>query len=152
VAGASQHLVPPHADRGRISLDASELSLWGEALGRSATAPLIIALTGDLGAGKTTLAQAICRGYGVDEPVKSPTYALVHQYASRRSPVFHLDLYRLNTPAELTNIGWGDIMAAQALVLVEWPERAGGALPAHHVPIGLEHLAGDESRRVLLAG
>lgn len=152
MGGAGQHLVPPRADRGRIALDARELAQWGEALGRSATAPMLFALTGDLGAGKTTLAQAICRGYGVEEPVTSPTYAIVHQYASQRSPVFHLDLYRLSSPAELTNIGWDDIMSAQALVLVEWPERAGAALPAHHVPIDLEHLAGDESRRVLLAG
>ena len=147
-----QHLVPPRADRGRLTLDVAELAQWGEALGRSAAAPLIIALSGDLGAGKTTLAQAICRGYGVTEPVTSPTYAIVHEYSSPRSPVFHVDLYRLGSPAELVNIGWDEIVSSRALVIVEWPERAGGAFPAQHVPIDLERITGDESRRVLLAG
>ena len=152
MTGPGQHLVPPRADRGRITLDAKDLAAWGERLGRNARAPLIIALSGDLGAGKTTLAQAICRGYGVTEPVTSPTYALVHEYAAPASPVFHIDLYRLSSPAELTNIGWDDIIASPALVIVEWPERAGAAMPGNHVPIDLEFVPGDESRRVLLAG
>lgn len=147
-----QHLVPPRAQRGRITLDLAELRKWGEALGRSTTPPLVIALSGDLGAGKTTLAQAICAGYGVTEPVTSPTYALVHEYASPRSPVYHIDLYRLKDESELTNLGWDDILASHSLVLVEWPERAGASLPADHVPIDLEHLPGDPDRRVLLAG
>jgi len=69
-----------------------ELVAWGEALGHAATPPLIITLAGDLGAGKTTLAQAICAGYGVTESVTSPTFALVHRYDAPRSPVYHLDL------------------------------------------------------------
>jgi tRNA threonylcarbamoyladenosine biosynthesis protein TsaE len=126
---------------------------WGESFGRAAKAPLVVALSGDLGAGKTTLVQSICRGYGVAEPVTSPTYALVHEYRAPRSPVFHLDLYRLDREDELTNIGWDDIVShPHALVLVEWPERAGARLPAAHVPIDLEHLPGDDDRRLLLAG
>lgn len=126
---------------------------WGEAFGRAARPPLLVALSGDLGAGKTTLVQAICRGYGVTEPITSPTYALVHEYHAARSRVFHLDLYRLDREDELTNIGWDDIVAdPHALVLVEWPERAGNRLPAAHVPIDLEHLDGDDDRRLLLAG
>jgi tRNA threonylcarbamoyladenosine biosynthesis protein TsaE len=143
--------LPPLAGRGRLSLGLEEMVSWGEGFGRAAAPPLVVTLAGDLGAGKTTLVQAICRGYGVTEPVTSPTFALVHRYAAPRSPVYHLDLYRLRGPAELTNIGWDEIVAAHALVLVEWPERAAGALPAH-VPIDLEHLPGDEGRRVLLAG
>lgn len=134
-------------------LTREELVAWGETFGRAAHFPLVVALSGDLGAGKTTLAQAICRGYGVAEPVTSPTYALVHQYASPRSRVFHLDLYRLESENDLTNIGWDDIVAdPRALVVVEWPERAGQRLPAAHVSIDLEHLPGDDERRVLLAG
>ena len=129
-----------------------ELVAWGEAFGHAARPPLLLALAGDLGAGKTTLAQAICAGYGVMEPVTSPTFALVHRYAAPRSPVYHLDLYRLGTPAELTNIGWDEIAAAHAIVLVEWPERAGSRLPPDVVPIDLEYDAGDPDRRLLLAG
>jgi tRNA threonylcarbamoyladenosine biosynthesis protein TsaE len=152
VRAPGQHLVPPRAERGRITLDVAELKKWGEALGKSASPPLLIALSGDLGAGKTTLVQAICAGYGVTEAVTSPTYALVHEYSSPRSPVYHIDLYRLKDESELTNIGWDDIIASSALVLVEWPERAGTSLPADHVPIDLEHLPDDPDRRVLLAG
>lgn len=143
--------VPARAAGSRLSLSLDELVLWGEHLGRASHAPLVITLAGDLGAGKTTLAQAICRGYGVTEQVTSPTFAIVHRYDAPRSPVYHLDLYRLQGPAELTNIGWDEIVSSHALVLVEWPERARGALP-EHVPIDLEHDPRDPSRRVLLAG
>ena len=144
-------LVPPLADRGRITLTEPELRAWGEAFGRAASAPLVVTLAGDLGAGKTTLAQAICRGYGVTEAVTSPTYALVQEYRAPRTPVYHLDLYRLRDASELAQIGWHEIVAADALVLVEWPERAGELLPPAHVPLALEHAA-DPDRRVLLAG
>ncbi len=146
-----QPLVPPLADRGRITLTEPELRAWGESFGRAAKAPLVVTLAGDLGAGKTTLAQAICAGYGVTEPVTSPTYALVQEYGAERSPVFHLDLYRLRDEGELLQIGWHEIVAAPALVLIEWPERAGALLPDGHVPLALEH-APEPDRRVLLAG
>lgn len=149
--GHAPHPLPALATGGRLALTRDELVAWGERFGRTARAPLIVTLAGDLGAGKTTLAQAICRGYGVVEPVTSPTFALVHRYDAPRSPVYHLDLYRLRGPDELTNIGWDEIVSSQALVLVEWPERAAGELPPH-VPIDLEHDDADESRRILLAG
>ena len=146
------HVVPPLAARGRIALTLPELVAWGEQFGRALAPPVLIAISGDLGAGKTTLIQAICRGYGVTEPVTSPTFALVHEYRAPRSPVFHIDLYRLDRPADLTSIGWDDIVRAEALMLVEWPERAGDRLPSAHVPIDLEHLPGEPNKRVLLAG
>ncbi|MDF2774334.1 MAG: putative protein family ATPase [Geminicoccaceae bacterium] len=129
-----------------------ELVGWGEAFGRAATPPLVVALAGDLGAGKTTLAQAICAGYGVTGPVTSPTFAIVHRYEAPRSPAYHLDLYRLDRPSELVNVGWDEIAMSHALVIVEWPERAGDLMPADHVPISLEHVPGDSDRRILLAG
>jgi tRNA threonylcarbamoyladenosine biosynthesis protein TsaE len=144
--------VPPLAARSRLALTESELVAWGEAFGRSARAPLVVTLAGDLGAGKTTLARAICRGYGVPGAVTSPTYALVHEYASPRGPVYHLDLYRLDRPSELDALGWDEVVAAAALVLVEWPVRAGGRVPPHAVALDLEHHPVDETRRVLLAG
>jgi tRNA threonylcarbamoyladenosine biosynthesis protein TsaE len=149
---ASRHIVPPRADRGQLKLSEPELQDWGEELGRSASAPLLITLTGELGAGKTTLAKAICRGYGVKEEITSPTYALVHQYASERSPVFHIDLYRLDSADQLTNLGWDEIVSSHSLVLVEWPERGGERIPANHVSIDLDYVPDDPSRRILLAG
>lgn len=144
-------IVPSLAGHGQLVLDEGELREWGRSFGASAVPPLVVALKGELGTGKTTLVQAICAGYGVSEPVTSPTYALVHRYEGARSPVFHIDLYRLENEAQLTNIGWDDIMSSDAVVLIEWPERAGDRLPAH-VPIALDYAPGDEHRRILLAG
>jgi tRNA threonylcarbamoyladenosine biosynthesis protein TsaE len=146
------HLVPALASRGRVTMTRAELVAWGEAFGRAVAPPLVVALAGDLGAGKTTLAQAICAGYGVTEPVTSPTFALVHRYDAPKSPVYHLDLYRLDRPSDLINIGWDEIAISHALVIVEWPERAGDLIPAQHVPVDLEYDASDPERRVLLAG
>jgi tRNA threonylcarbamoyladenosine biosynthesis protein TsaE len=146
------HVVPPKASRSRIALTLHELRDWGRRMGASSEPPLVVAITGDLGAGKTTLVQAICDGYGVTEEVTSPTFALVHEYSSPRGSVFHLDLYRLRDPAELTNLGWDDIVSSRALILVEWAERAGDRLPDDVVPIELEHVPGDDDHRILLAG
>jgi len=145
-------VIPPLAEHGRLACSERELVSWGERFGKGARPPLIVTITGDLGAGKTTLVQAICRGYGVTDEVTSPTFALVHQYSAPRSPVFHLDLYRLKTVDELTNLGWDETMAENALVLIEWPERAGDRVPKFHVPISLQHLPHDTTRRLLYAG
>lgn len=149
---AHRHVVPSRADKGHLKLTESELWQWGEELGRSASPPLVVSLTGDLGVGKTTLARAICRGYGVEEDVTSPTYALVHEYSAPRSAVYHIDLYRLESPEQLTNLGWDEIVASRSLVLIEWAERAGFRLPDDHVPIDLDYVPDDPSRRILLAG
>ena len=144
----------PLADTASASsavLSHDELLAWGEAFGREAAAPSVVAIDGELGAGKTTLIQAICRGYGVAQDVTSPTFALVHEYRSPRGPVFHLDLYRLRNADELTNIGWDDIVNAVALVLVEWPERAGQRLPVGASRISLAHVAGRPDHRALSA-
>jgi tRNA threonylcarbamoyladenosine biosynthesis protein TsaE len=148
----SPHVVPSLATRGGLSVTLPELTAWGERFGHAAAAPLVVAVSGELGAGKTTLVQAICRGYGVVEPVTSPTFAIVHEYSSARSRVYHLDLYRLERPDELTLIGWDEIVSANALVLVEWPEHAGDRLPPANVPIALTHIPGVADRRLLLAG
>lgn len=144
--------IPPLAGRGRAALTRDELVAWGERFGRAVRAPLVVAISGDLGAGKTTLVQAICRGYGVTAEVTSPTYAIVHEYVAPAGPVYHLDLYRLEGERELTNVGWDDLVGAHALVLVEWAERAGSRLPPAHVPVDLEYVPGDDGRRLLLAG
>jgi len=149
---AHHHIVPSEATRGHLALTRDELIAWGERFGRSARARLVVAIAGDLGAGKTTLVQAICRGAGVTTEVTSPTYALVHEYKGAHFPIYHLDLYRLNSPDDLTNLGWDDMLRAHALILVEWPERGGARIPSDAVPIDLELDPVDEERRLLLAG
>jgi tRNA threonylcarbamoyladenosine biosynthesis protein TsaE len=145
-------LLPPLAAAGRLALTEAELVEWGRRLGRQIVPPLVITLDGDLGAGKTTLARAICEGFGVRDEVTSPTFAIVQVYDAPKSPVYHVDLYRLDGPRDLQNIGWDDMVQSDALLLIEWPERAGELLPAAHIPIQLGHLEHDPDRRVLYAG
>ena len=145
-------VVPPRAADGKLSVTEPELILWGERLGRAIQPPLVITIEGDLGAGKTTLTRAICRGYGVTGDVTSPTFTIVHEYEGARSKVFHLDLYRLKEPHELEMIGWDEMVQDKALVIVEWPERARGLMPRGHVPISLSHVPERPDHRVLYAG
>lgn len=113
-----------------MRLNAAELNRFGEALGRELSAPAVIGLSGDLGTGKTTLIQAICRGLGAQAPVTSPTYALVHRYDAQGHAVYHVDCYRLRSPGEARDLGFDDMTREGAIVLVEWPERAGPWVPA----------------------
>jgi tRNA threonylcarbamoyladenosine biosynthesis protein TsaE len=145
-------LLPPLAPEGKLALTEAELTEWGVRMGRQITPPLVVTLDGDLGAGKTTLARAICRGFGVTEEVTSPTFSIVHVYDAAKAPVYHIDLYRLSGPADLQNIGWDDIVQADALLLIEWPDRAGHLIPADHLPIELRYVENAPDRRVLYAG
>jgi tRNA threonylcarbamoyladenosine biosynthesis protein TsaE len=149
---ARHHVIPPLAAAGKVAVTESELRAWGEKLGRAAAPPLVIAISGELGAGKTTLAQAICRGAGVTDFVTSPTFALVQRYDGSRGLVYHIDLYRLESARELVNLGWDDVLRDDALVLIEWPERAEGRIPDDALHIEIEHHPTDPDRRLLLAG
>ncbi len=113
-----------------MRLRADELNRFGEGLGRELrqAGPVVIGLSGELGAGKTTLVQAICRGLGADAAVTSPTYALVHHYHADR-PVYHVDCYRLRSPEEARDLGFDDMIREGAVILIEWPERAGSWAP-----------------------
>ena len=114
-----------------MRLTESELRQWGRRLGESVEAPIVIVLAGRLGAGKSVLARAIAQGAGVVDPMPSPTFTLLQRYAaSKNREVVHLDLYRLDSPDELWELGWMQIPAENDIVLVEWPERAGDLLPA----------------------
>lgn len=118
-----------------------DLEAEGESLGRSLPPGSLLAFEGDLGAGKTTLIQAIARGLGVTGHATSPTYALVHRYRGRRGPVFHLDCYRLRTPEEAGDLDWDGLVSEGDVILVEWPEQAGAWLPPPTRRYRLHHLA-----------
>ncbi len=84
----------------------------------------VIAIYGDLGAGKTAFTRGLARGLGIQTLVTSPTYTIVNEYLSGRIPLFHFDLYRLSGPEELFDIGWEDYLSRGGVCVVEWSERA----------------------------
>jgi tRNA threonylcarbamoyladenosine biosynthesis protein TsaE len=110
--------------------------------------PVLIALSGELGAGKTTLVRAILRGLGYCGAVPSPTYTLLEQYEVGGWSVAHLDFYRLGSAADLENLGVRELLGGRRLMLVEWPEHVAGGLPAADVTVLIALEAG--SRRVQL--
>lgn len=113
-----------------MNLTESDLVRWGERIGREVEAPVLLALRGPLGAGKSVLARAVARGAGVEGAVPSPTFNLLNRYETERGlEVVHLDLYRLEDPSELRELGWEELGAVDEIVMVEWPERAGDLLP-----------------------
>ncbi len=122
--------------------------------GEALTAPLVIFLHGDLGAGKTTLARGFIHGLGIEGRVKSPTYALVEVYAVSRLNLYHFDFYRLASPDEWHEAGFRDLMNQQAICLIEWPEKALGAgvsLPPAGLEIFLSTTPNDQREVILKA-
>ena len=121
----------------------------GEALGGLATAGSVVLLSGELGAGKTVFAQGVAKGLGVPGIVNSPTFVLVNEYAAGRVPLAHADLYRLVSSEEIDELALDEI-AADSVLLVEWPERAGANLPADQLRIAIESGPGKDERRLFL--
>ncbi|HYR31456.1 MAG TPA: tRNA (adenosine(37)-N6)-threonylcarbamoyltransferase complex ATPase subunit type 1 TsaE [Gemmatimonadales bacterium] len=134
-----------------MRLNAAELSRFGEELGRGLRAPAVVGFSGDLGTGKTTLIQAICRGLGASAPATSPTYALVHRYGAPGGPVYHVDCYRLRHPDEARDLGFDDMTRERAVILIEWPERAGAWVPPLERHLRLAYDA-DPAYRVVAEG
>ena len=121
-----------------MRLDESGLQRWGLRIGSSIDVPVVIGLRGPLGAGKSVLARAIGAGAGVFEAMPSPSYNLLLRYSGESGrDVIHLDLYRLEGPDDLWELGWGQLGSDGEIVLVEWPERAGDFMPADHWIIDL---------------
>lgn len=110
-------------------------------------APAVIQLTGNLGAGKTTLSKSLVAAWGAAEPeeVSSPTFTLIHEYGEPVT-VYHIDLYRLESPAEFYSLGLEDIFDSPARVLIEWGEKFAPLLPPDRWIIRIEHAGGDARR------
>ena len=127
--------------------DAAAMESLGAQLAQSRAAGIIY-LKGDLGAGKTTLARGFLQALGHTGRVRSPTYTLIEPYSFEFGMVYHIDLYRISDSGELEDLGLRDLLEEQSLLLVEWPERGSGVLPAADLLISIEHR--DAGRRVTL--
>ena len=120
---------------------------YGKKLAGELNPNTVIALTGDLGAGKTTLAQAIAKGLGIEEKITSPTFTVVCEYDSGRIPLYHFDVYRVHDSEELFEIGLEDYFKRGGICLIEWADLIeGGILPDDTINIKLEYGENDEER------
>jgi len=110
--------------------------------------PKLVLLRGDLGAGKTTLVKGIAEGFRAagEEDVTSPTFTLVHEYRGPGVNLYHIDLYRVDTPRQLETLGLDDLMAADSVLLIEWGEKFERFVRERDVEIALERLSENERR------
>ena len=108
----------------------------------------VVALTGELGAGKTTLAKAIAEGLGVTEQVTSPTFTLIGEYSSGRLPFYHMDVYRLGSLVELTDIGADEYFYGKGVTVVEWADRIEELLPERSLSIEMSYTEDPMLRKV----
>lgn len=121
----------------------------GEAIGRRLQPGDVVAITGELGAGKTALVQGLARGLGCADRVTSPTFTIVNEYGDGR--LFHVDFYRLDRREELDHIGFDDYFARGGVIVVEWADRFPEALPAERLDVRIE-VAGEDERRFHFGG
>ena len=132
-----------------ISHSVEQTEAIADELARSAPSGLVVGLSGDLGAGKTQFVRGFARGLGVTERIHSPTFELMHLYASGRMPLFHLDLYRLNTDEEIIAAGLTEYFEPQGFTIIEWIERWRGRPPAQFLKIQIETLT-ETTRRIMI--
>ena len=127
--------------------NAAETELLGECLGRVLDPGDVVALAGDLGAGKTRFAQGVARGLGVDRtrPVTSPTFTILNEYEGR-CPLYHFDFYRLRPGEDLRDLGFEEYFAGAGVCLVEWPERLAGGFAEEYLEIGID-VVDEETRK-----
>lgn len=109
----------------------------------------VLALHGDLGAGKTCFVQGLAQGLKVQQPVSSPTYTLVNEYRGHL-PLFHIDLYRLQTADQALDFGLDEYLEGDGITAIEWPERAASVLPQQALHVYLEHDQQEQQRRIRL--
>jgi tRNA threonylcarbamoyladenosine biosynthesis protein TsaE len=128
---------------------AEETIAFGRTLAELLTPPKLVLLRGDLGAGKTTLVKGIAAAFdaAAEEDVTSPTFTLVHEYRGAHANVYHIDLYRLDTPRELDTLGLDDLRSENSILLIEWGEKFPRLLRERNLEISLER-EGEDSRRI----
>jgi len=127
-----------------ISQNPSETHRFGASIGRLAMPGDIFLLVGKLGAGKTCLTQGIARGLGIEEYIPSPSYVLIREFHGRL-PLYHVDLYRLDLPQEIADLGLDDYLYGKGICVIEWAEKGSSLIPPEHMLIRIDYL-GDTER------
>jgi tRNA threonylcarbamoyladenosine biosynthesis protein TsaE len=124
---------------------------FGRTLENILSPPKLVLLRGDLGAGKTTLVKGIAEAFQAarEEDVTSPTFTLVHEYRGPDATLYHIDLYRVDTPRQLETLGLDDLMADNSILLIEWGEKFERFRRDRDIEIALERV-GERERRILL--
>lgn len=139
------------ADEWTVEVDETGMALLAGCIGQSLRFGDCLALHGDLGQGKTTFARALIRAeYWHDFEVPSPTFSIVQEYHLVRGAIRHYDLYRINDPSELEELGFEEMLAS-SITLIEWPERAGDLLPADHISVVFANASAADRRIVTIA-
>ena len=130
---------------------ADETIALGRELAKSFTPPRLVLLRGDLGAGKTTLVKGIAEGFhaATQQDVTSPTFTLVHEYRGPDVNLYHIDLYRVDTPRQLETLGLDDLIANDSVLLIEWGEKFPRFIRERDVEVAIER-TGDTDRRFVI--
>lgn len=127
----------------------SELPSVASAIIKHSDNSRIFLFYGDMGAGKTTLIKALCEYLGTVEPVTSPTFSIVNEYAGSDNKIYHFDFYRLKNETEALDMGYEEYFYSDAYCFIEWPEKIAGLLPEHYVSIQLK-VIDHNSRQIII--
>ncbi len=130
----------------------NETQELGARLGRRVGPGVVVAFTGDLGAGKTAFTRGLARGLGIETRVTSPTFTIVNEYEGGRLPLFHFDMYRLDSSDELFDIGWEDYLSRGGVCAVEWSENVSDALEEGTIFVEICRGTSDHQRVITIEG
>jgi tRNA threonylcarbamoyladenosine biosynthesis protein TsaE len=145
--------MPVSTTREVITHSAKETTAFGRTLTDLLVPPMVVLLRGDLGAGKTTLIKGIVAAFGAasEEDVTSPTFTLVHEYRGPHANLYHIDLYRVDTPRQLEILGLDDLIGENSILLIEWGEKFARFVRDRDVEIRLERM-GENERKIHVQG
>lgn len=134
------------------SLSAKDTYDIARKLGEKACAGDVVCLIGDLGVGKTLFSQGFAKGLGIEESVNSPTFTIVQVYDEGRIPFYHFDVYRIEDPEEMEEVGFSDMIYGEGVCLIEWADMISDILPEHYINIVIEKdlKKGFDYRRIIM--
>ena len=143
----------PHILRELTTHSAEETIAFGRTLADLLAPPKLVLLRGDLGAGKTTLVKGIAAAFDAasEEDVTSPTFTLIHEYRGARANLYHIDLYRIDTPRELDTLALDDLRGENSILLIEWGEKFPQFVRERDLEISLDR-AGENGREIRVSG